>query len=239
MERIGICDCHQPHRTAVKPRRQTVGDVMTREVITVRREADFKEIERVLAQRHVGAVPVIDADGNPVGVVSETDLLLKIEGGGAMGFGVASRRRRSKAAAATAEGLMTTPVITIGSDQSLAAAARLMRKHRVHQLPVVSGGKLVGMLSRGDLLQTFLRADEDIREDVLEGVIRGIMWLNPREFEVSVEEGVVEVAGVLENRSHVEILIDLIRGVEGVVEIHPALSYRIDNREIGFPPPMA
>jgi hypothetical protein len=76
--------------------------------------------------------------------------------------------------------------------------------------------------------------------DVVQGVIHGIMWLNPVEFEVSVIDGVVDISGVIERRSHVEILIDLIRGVEGVVAVRPAVGYRLDDRNlavsIGVPP---
>ena len=222
--------------------RLAVSDVMTRDAITVAPEADFKQIERLLAQHHVGALPVVDAEGRPVGVVSETDLVLKTEASLAApaGIGARARRQRSKAAATTAQGLMTAPPISVEPGERLAAAARLMRQHAVNQLLVVGEGRLLGVVSRGDLLKSFLRADEDIRDDVVQGVIHGIMWLNPIEFEVSVIDGVVEISGVIERRSHVEILIDLIRGVEGVVAVRPAVSYRLDDRNLavstGMPP---
>jgi CBS domain-containing protein len=222
--------------------RLAVSDVMTRDAITVAPEADFKQIERLLAQHHVGALPVVDAEGRPVGVVSETDLVLKTEASLAApaGIGARARRQRSKAAATTAQGLMTAPPISVEPGERLAAAARLMRQHAVNQLLVVGEGRLLGVVSRGDLLKSFLRADEDIRDDVVQGVIHGIMWLNPIEFEVSVIDGAVDISGVIERRSHVEILIDLIRGVEGVVAVRPAVSYRLDDRNLavstGMPP---
>jgi CBS domain-containing protein len=222
--------------------RLTVSDVMTRDPITVAQGADFKQIERLLAQQHVGALPVVDAEGRPVGVVSETDLILKTEAALAAPAGIGSRahRQRSKAAATTAEGLMTAPPISVEPGERLAAAARLMRQHAVNQLLVVGEGRLLGVVSRGDLLKSFLRADEDIRVDVVQGVIHSIMWLNPVEFEVSVNDGVVDISGVLERHSHVEILIDLIRGVEGVVAVRPAVGYRLDDRNLvvstGMPP---
>lgn len=211
---------------------------MTRDAITVAPDADFKQIERLLAQHHVGALPVVDAEGRPLGVVSETDLVLKTEAALAApaGIGPRARRQRSKAAATTAQVLMTAPPISVEPGERLAAAARLMRQHAVNQLLVVGEGRLLGVVSRGDLLKSFLRADEDIRDDVLQGVIHGIMWLNPVEFEVSVIDGVVGISGVIERRSHVEILIDLIRGVEGVVAVRPAVSYRLDDRNLAVSP---
>lgn len=207
---------------------------MTRDPITVAPDADFKQIERLLAQQQVGALPVVDAEGRPVGVVSETDLVLKTEAalGAPAGIGSRARHQRSKAAATTAQGLMTAPPISVEPGERLAAAARLMRQHGVNQLLVVSEGRLLGVVSRGDLLKSFLRADEDIRDDVVQGVIDGIMWLNPVEFEVSVNDGVVDISGVIERRSHVEILVDLVRGVEGVVAIRPAVGYRLDDRNL-------
>jgi CBS domain-containing protein len=215
---------------------------MTRDPITVAPDADFKQIERLLAQHHVGGLPVVDAEGRPLGVVSETDLVLKTEAALAAPavIGARARRQRSKAAATTAQGLMTAPPISVEPGKRLAAAARLMRQHAVNQLLVVGEGRLLGVVSRGDLLKSFLRADEDIRDDVVQGVIHGIMWLNPVEFEVSVIEGVVDISRVIERRSHVEVLIDLVRGVEGVVAVRPAVSYRLDDRNLaasaGMPP---
>ncbi len=131
---------------------------------------------------------------------------------------------------------MTAPPVGVEPGERLAAAARLMRKHGVNQLLVVSNGRLLGIVSRGDLLKSFLRADEDIRDDVVQGVIGGIMWLNPVEFEVSVHDGLVEISGVIERRSHLETLVDLIRGVEGVVDVRPAVGYRLDDRTLAVSP---
>lgn len=217
-----------------RPIRLLVRDVMTPNLITVTPETSFKQIERLLAEHHVGAIPVIDAGERAVGIVSETDLVLKTEAAQRPPTGIGARvhHQRSKAAASSARGLMSAPPVTIEPGERLAAAARLMRRHAVNQLLVVSEGRLLGMVSRGDLLKSFLRADVDIRNDVVQGVIVGIMWLNPLEFEVTVEESVVEISGVTERRSHAEILVDLIRGVEGVVDVVSTLSYRLDDRNI-------
>jgi CBS domain-containing protein len=224
--------------TVMRPLHLAVSDVMTRDVITVTPDADFKQIERLLAQHHVSALPVVDPEGRPVGIVSETDLVLKTEASQAAPAGIGSRARhqRSKAAATSAQGLMTAPPVGVEPGEPLAAAAKLMRQHGVNQLLVVGEGRLLGLVSRGDLLKSFLRADDDIRDDVLQGVIDGIMWLNPMEFEVNVHDGVVDISGEVERRSRVEILIHLIRGVAGVVAVRPAVGYRFDDRNLAVSP---
>src|ERR1035441_373203 len=106
-----------------RPTRLAVSDVMTRDPITVAPDADFKQIERLLAQHHVGGLPVVDAEGRPLGVVSETDLVLKTEAALAAPavIGARARRQRSKAAATTAQGLMTAPPISVEPGKRLPA----------------------------------------------------------------------------------------------------------------------
>ncbi len=137
---------------------------MTTDVAAVRETAGYKDILAVMRQRHVSAVPVLDPAGHLVGVVSEADLLLKEIGAGTLAGHLISTGRRaeqSKASGVTAAELMSTPVVTIGPEESVAAAARRMHDHRVKRLPVVAeGGVLVGIVSRVDVLSVFSRPDE-------------------------------------------------------------------------------
>ncbi|WUD71399.1 CBS domain-containing protein [Streptomyces sp. NBC_00510] len=198
----------------------TVGDVMTCRVVAVTRHASFKEIVRALEQWHVSAVPVVEDGTRVVGVVSEADLLRKEEHrvdepppvGGSGGSG--------KAAALTAEQLMTAPAVTVRGDASLAQAARAMARHQVKRLPVVDArGMLKGVVSRGDLLKVFLRSDEDIARDVRENVVARLFPGAWRSVEVDVEEGVVTLSGLLGDRSLVPVADRLVRSVEGVVDV--------------------
>ncbi len=223
----------------LRPRRLSVSDVMTQEVVTIEEGTEFREIERRLADHHVSALPVIDVNGGVTGVVSESDLLLKLEAIGTGQMASRTRRGHGKGSAATAGRLMTSPAVTIGTGQPLAAAARLMRTHRIHQLPVVHDGRLVGMLSRGDLLKAFLRSDEDLRTDICQGVLSRIMWLDPDAFRVLVKDGVVEIAGKVERRSDAEVLVDLVRGIEGVIDVHADIAHLLDDRNVRFPPAVA
>jgi CBS domain-containing protein len=220
-----------------RPTRLKVGDVMTREVVTISADTPFKHIGQLMNEHNISALPVVDAAGGVVGIVSEADLLLRTEAEAAEpgGWTRDARARRTKAQAQTAAGLMSTPAVSVTPDMPLAAAARLMRKQSVKRLPVVEHEKLVGIVSRADVLTSYLRTDADVRSDVVEGIVRGSMWLDPSTFDIEVDDGAVRIHGEVERRSDVEILINLILGVDGVIDVDPALTYRFDDRNITPP----
>ena len=220
-----------------RPTRLQVGDAMTRDVVTVTVDIPFKQIEQLMDEHHISAIPVVDADRAVVGIVSEADLLLKTEAGGEEPGGWTSdaRERRAKAHAQTAAGLMSSPAVSVAPNVPLAAAARLMRKQSVKRLPVVEDGRLVGIVSRADVLKSYLRTDAEIQSDILEGVIRASMWLDPATFEVEVDDGLVRIHGEVDRRSDVEILTTLILAVEGVIGADPALTFRFDDRDVRPP----
>lgn len=217
--------------------RLTVADVMTRDVVTATPETPFKQLEQLMAEHRISAVPVVDAEGVTVGVVSEADLLLKTEaeGGQRGGWSPGSRQRDSRAHAQTAGGLMSSPALTVEPTTPLAAAARLMRKGSVRRLPVVEGGRLVGIVSRADVLKSYLRSDAEILADVVEGVIKGSMWLDPQAIDVEVDDGVVRMRGDVDRRSEVEILGRLTLAVEGVIGVESSVTFRFDDRHVKPP----
>jgi signal-transduction protein with cAMP-binding, CBS, and nucleotidyltransferase domain len=130
---------------------------------------------------------------------------------------------------------MSSPAVSVAPNVPLAAAARLMRKQSVKRLPVVEDGRLVGIVSRADVLKSYLRTDAEIQSDILEGVIRASMWLDPATFEVEVDDGLVRIHGEVDRRSDVEILTTLILAVEGVIGADPALTFRFDDRDVRPP----
>lgn len=210
----------------------SVKDVMTRNVVAVRETAGYKDIVTVMRRRRVSAFPVLDAADRVVGVVSEADLLLKEVGpepfSGPLRSVLATGRRgeRAKAAAVTAAELMSKPAVTIGMDSSVADAARLMYGRRVKRLPVVDEkGRLVGIVSRVDVLSVYSRPDEEIREEVAKNVIAVEFALNPAAFDVTVASGIVTVTGQVERQSIASHLIEAIRHVEGVVDVRDRVGY--------------
>lgn len=216
-------------------KQHTVADVMTRRVATVTEETSYKQIVETLTNNAVSAVPVVDADNQVVGVVSEADLLHKVDIGGLEPHGWPLERKRvriarEKANADFARDLMTAPPITVSETDPVAIAARLMDTERVKRLPVVDAeGRLVGIVSRSDLLRPYLRSDEDLREEISQGVLLHTMWLDPREFTVAVDQGIVTIRGEVERSSTIPILVGIIRSVPGVVDVIERVSSRFDE----------
>jgi len=213
-----------------------VKDVMTTHVVAVRMNATYKEMAARLRELRVSAFPVLDDDNKVVGVVSEADLLtkeaLEYSVPGLMGR-ILHGRERAKAAAVTAAELMTKPAVTIGPREPVSHAARLMYSRKVKRLPVVDDdGRLVGIVSRADLLSVFSRPDAEIRHDIIENVIIGTVVTDPARFTVTVKDGVVTVEGKPENASVGRDMIEEIRHVEGVVAVRDRLSYPPESRSV-------
>jgi len=202
-----------------------VRDVMSTQVVTVAPDLGNKQIVDLLVEFGVSAVPVVDDERRVMGVVSEADLLHKVEFNGADVHARLFERRRQrlakgKATGETAESLMTTPAITVAATATLAAAAQLMEHRNVKRLPVLDDrGNLVGIVSRRDVLRRYLRTDDAIRDDVIDSVLRGIMWIDPMEVDVAVADGHVTLTGTIDRRSSAEIAGRLIRGLDGVVGV--------------------
>jgi CBS domain-containing protein len=213
----------------------TVRDVMTADVVTVDRTTPFKEIVRMLQQRHISAVPVLEADGRLAGVVSRADLLPKEEFRGSEPGRITRIRRLAdllKAGSVTADGLMTAPAVTVGEDSTLSQAAALMADAKVKQLPVVdSDDRLRGIVSRGDLLTAFLRADGDIADDIRRHVIAAVFPGEPASVQVTVAEGVAVFTGRVADTSRIPLAARLAHSVEGVIGLHWDLDEPVPRAE--------
>jgi CBS domain-containing protein len=203
----------------------TVGDVMTKRVIAVSQDADFKHIARVLREFRVSACPVISEQGVVVGVVSDADLLWK-PAEPDLPVGLTRLRwklgEESKVTADTADRLMTSPAVTIKPDAPVVVAARVMQDRCLKRLPVVDQrNHLVGIVSRADVLSVYERADPDICAEVNETITSefGLAGIN-----VTVTAGVVTLAGSV---SHEKTALDLtarIRHIEAVVAVRDRLA---------------
>jgi CBS-domain-containing membrane protein len=213
-----------------------VSAVMSRDVATVREDTPFHEIAKVLADRRVSAVPVVDADNRVVGVVSEADLLHKVEFADDVDEGAslferrAHRLARQKATGHVASHLMTSPAVTVLNTTTVVRAARMMESSAVKRMPVVNDlGRLVGIVSRRDLLKVYSRPDTDIRREIVEDVLSRLLWIGPTEVTVQVVAGVVSLDGQIEQRSLLDIVQRLVRSVDGVVEVVDRLTWRTDD----------
>ncbi|MGW1894322.1 CBS domain-containing protein [Streptomyces sp. NPDC002004] len=194
---------------------RSVGDLMTPTAVSVQRGTTFKEIARLLDEYDITAVPVVDGTGHPVGVVSEADLL---------------RRHTSGAGANTAEELMSSPAVVAEPGWSVIRAARTMEDRRIKRLPVVDDtGRLIGVISRSDLVQLFLRRDHAIQEEIVEDVLTRTLGLSPSALTVEVADGRVTLSGSVPRRSLVTVAVRLCESVDGVVDVVDRLGFDDDD----------
>ncbi|MBN0042745.1 CBS domain-containing protein [Streptomyces actuosus] len=220
-----------------------VGSVMTTDVVRADYGTPFKEVARLLADHRISGLPVVDEDDRVIGVISETDLMIHQAAvpdpyeperhHRLAALTPAGRRRNAKAEARTAGQLMSEPPVTVHASDTIVEAARTMAQRHVERLPVLDEeDRLVGIVTRRDLLQVFLRPDADIRDEVLEEVLVGTLWLAPRSIDVSVTEGVVTLSGQLERRSETEIAVSMTRQIDGVVGVVGDLTWRLDDSRL-------
>ncbi|GAA1002457.1 hypothetical protein Aple_000520 [Acrocarpospora pleiomorpha] len=228
-----------------KHHRPTVADVMTKGVLSITEDTGFRDIVAALASRGVSGAPVVDAKDQVIGIVTESDLLRKEE------FKTVYEDRRpffetprDRLARVKSEGekavqLMTTPVTTVDPDISIPAAARLMAERSVKRLPVVdSSGRLVGIVSRSDLLKVFLRPDETIRREIIDDVIVRVLWEAPSTVSIEVENGRVTLTGQIELKSMISFTGRIVAAVDGVVDVDNRLTYARDD-SIPTPDPLS
>lgn len=214
-------------------------DVMTQTVITVPPTASVAEIAALLLDRRISAVPVVDADNHVIGIVSEGDLMRRPEAG--------TNRRRSwwlslftdettlarefvKTHGLRAADVMTPHVISVTETTDLRDIAELLEKHGIKRVPVVRDGRLVGIVSRADLLRAFVsaptgeaaerptRGDNALRDEILTR-IKAQPWGDTLMLNVVVENGRVELWGAArsqEQRQAIRVLAERVPGVQAV-----------------------
>ncbi len=213
-----------------------VQDVMTTDVATTDPDTLLKEAARELVRRRISGMPVVDSDLQVLGVVSEADILAKEGseprgGGGFLQWLVdpGDPWITARFDAVTVGEAMSTPAQTITPDRPLAEAATIMLDEGVNRLPVVdTDGKLVGLVSRGDLVRAFARPDDEIRREIEEDVVRKTLWLDPATLDVTVTNGIVTLAGDVASAADAELLPTLTRKVPGVVQVSSSLTHRVE-----------
>ncbi len=184
---------------------------MTSRVVAVGPDASYREMAATLRAHRVSGLPVVDAEGIVVGVVSETDLLTK----------------RGKAGR-TAADLMSRPAVTTSPDELVSSVARMMSRHKLRRMPVVdSRGHLVGIVCRSDVLSVFSRPDEDIHREITQDVILDGFFTDPARLSVTVKDGIVTLAGAPGSTVLGRSIVDQVRHVEGVVAVRDRFTYPI------------
>ena len=215
-----------------------VSDLMTTNVLTIGPDASIRDVAQVLTEHRISGLPVCGIEGHVLGVVSEGDILYKEHDpresrpGRPLGWlikGIPPLDLYEKAAATTAGEAMSSPALTIAPYESVSAAAQLMTEHGVNRLPVVQDGRLVGIVTRTDLVRAFARTDEEIEAEIRRDVLARTMWVEQGRVEVEVRRGAVTLSGALDRRSDVELLERLVRRVPGVVAVASSVEWRADD----------
>lgn len=220
------------------PRHRTVADVMTTRVHVASTLTPFKILVRLIEENKVSAIPIVDQLGNPVGIVSEADLLLKerraeLESETNLLHLRRRARERAKSEGLVASDLMTSPPLSIGIGATLTEAARLMQERNVRRLIVVDvGGRIAGIVSRSDLLQVFLRSDEELRDEIVTKIVPAIILDQYDGVGVEVRYNVVTLHGEVDRKSDAEILGRLAEELDGVVDVINLLKYRWDDTSL-------
>ena len=215
----------------------TVAQVMTKKVRCVRPDTSFKETALALVENRLSGVPVVDRQGRLVGIVSEADLLPRealdddllasaqalFEGN----FDWDALFKNRKAVALTAGELMTTPVQTAAPHTLLRQVAKRLSENRLRVLPVVDHGKVVGMVTRHDVLKVYCASDADTQCNVKEALEhRG--YVSPRYcIDATVLEGIVTLGGTMIDAESLHRVVALVRAMDGVVAIRNLL--RVDS----------
>ena len=201
----------------------TVADVMVEEVVTVTADTPYRRLIELLWTYGISGLPVVDAGGHVVGIVSESDLLKHEE---KPLRGRSLKHDASLESALVAADLMTVPVVTIGPEASLSAAARTMRERNLKRLPVLDmSGALVGIISRADLLKVFLRSEETLAWDIDE-VLRRCLAV-PGTVKAANSAGVIRVTGSVASAEEAERIGIALGNLAGVVTVENELTWPV------------
>lgn len=212
-----------------------ISDVMTNNVVSVTPDAPFKDVVQRMVDRDVSGLPVLDGSGNLVGIVTEADLVAKGAYGGRRHKAVAvladalSAREHhwaTKAVGSVAADVMSRKVVVCEPDDDVRSGARRMLQRGVKRMPVVADGKLVGIVSRHDLLETFARSDDAITHDV-----RTVVTTHPNRpddchVDFTVESGVVTLTGDVRYPWDESRVVALVLAVHGVIDVVSRLRSR-------------
>ncbi|MDH3319989.1 MAG: CBS domain-containing protein [Betaproteobacteria bacterium] len=219
-------------------------DIMVKDVVTVGPETPVREAASIMLERHISGLPVVDGSGRLLGIVSEGDLIRRPEietdppkSGWLRLFLSDESRARDfvKHHGRLAREIMTQPAISVAADAPLTEVVRLMERHRVKRIPVVERGKLVGLVTRADLLRALVARqaaapievqDEELRMRI-DSMLRDEDWAATAVVYVQVEKGVAQLWGTVESAEQREALLLAVRGVPGVKDVQPHLGHAL------------
>jgi CBS domain-containing protein len=213
-----------------------VRDLMTTNVLTVRSSTQLKDAAALLAEHRISGLPVVDEDGHVLGVLSEGDILYKETGTkDKPGFfdrllSVPPTGLDLKLAARTVGEAMSVPAVTIRPRRPVTQAATTMIEKGVNRLPVIDDeDRLIGIITRADLVRAFVRSDAEIEQEIREDVLSRTLWLEADTIQIEVVGGEVRLSGEVGTQTDAELIPTFVQRVPGVVSVLSKLRWREDN----------
>jgi len=211
-----------------------VRDVMSTDVAVATSATSVRDVLELLTARGVSGLPVVDADGHVLGVISQTDILATTAGRSAAGeiahLLLPDAGSTPNVVARTAGEVMSSPAQVIDESCPVTKAAAQMLDHGIKRLPVVRAGKLVGIVTRSDLLRGFTRSDEEIAHEIRNDILDRLLGHPPTEVAAHVERGMVALCGQVDTRSEAEVIEGLVLRVPGVVSVEASIAWKVDDR---------
>lgn len=220
-----------------------VADTMNGSVITVTADKTIADAAELMLRHKISGLPVVDARGALIGIITEGDLLRRAETGTArrrahwLELLTTPGRLAQDYAAAHARRVaevMTTDVVTVLPEEPLENAVRLMEQRRIKRLPVIEDGRLVGIVSRADLVRALLRllkaepsqkpGDDEIRQSIMAEIDRQ-RWAPRAMLTVDVKEGIVDLSGCITDERERTALCVLVENIPGVVAVRDHLTW--------------
>ena len=219
-----------------------VQDVMTVNVATTRPDATLKHVAHELSRRGISGMPVVDDDRRIIGVISEADILVKELGEPEHHTSALARilnrddkhgDQSGRLDTITVKEAMTSPAITIEGHWPVTIAAEQMTERAINRLPVVQQGRLVGIVTRSDLVRALARSDDEIAENVRDVVaLQQELWRDEQTIEVAIVAGEVTLTGTVRRRDEASLLSDMVRTVPGVVSVRPHLAWSEEDQPV-------
>ena len=218
-------------------------EIMTKDVATIPPDMPVKEIARFLADRRISGVPVLSPNKGVLGMVSEADLLRRVEldtdprpTRWADGYAKPNEMAQAfvKAHGAKAHDIMARPVVSVEHDAPLDTVASTLDQHGIKRVPVMQQGKLVGIIARSDLVRAFGRThagaegDAHLSNSIIHKAVtdsmHGKSWLDTSYINLTVNDGVVRVSGYVQSKEHQEAMRILIEEIPGVRRVEQDLQ---------------
>lgn len=223
-------------------------EIMSRNVATVTPETPISEIAALMVEKHVSGVPVVGDNGNLLGMVSQSDLLHRAEVGTerkhkwwfrVFANSNALAREFVKTHGHRAHDIMTRHIVSVREDAELRDVADILDKHRIKRVPVVADGKLVGIITRGDLVRALslvqiAKADKKVDNASLHKALQERMqkqpWINKTYVNLTANDGVVELWGFVDSAEQHRALRLLVEETDGVKKVEDKLKVGVPYR---------